>query len=92
MKCPESYVLPAQLNEIERRVYFNESTVDVVIHDVSNVSEVKIQPSEAAIRLNTHVDVEATATDSHGNQNSCKFQVALMREFFYKRKYYILKI
>lgn len=79
MKCPESYILPTKRNETERRVYFNESSVAVVIHDASNVTELKIQPSEAVLRLNTHIDVEATATDSHGNQNSCKFQVALMR-------------
>jgi hypothetical protein len=82
MKCPESYVLPAGVNEFERRVYFNESSVEVVIHDTSNVTELKIKPSEAVLRLNTYVEVEAIATDSHSNQNTCKFQVALMRKSF----------
>jgi hypothetical protein len=80
MKCPDSYALPAKAGETERQVYFNESTVAIVIHDISNVTELKIRPSEANIRLNSHVEVEALATDSHGNQNSCKFQVALMRK------------
>lgn len=81
MKCPESYVLPAKLNEEERHVVFNETTVAVVIHDSSNVTELKIQPAEATLKLNTHVEVEVLATDSHGNQNSCKFQVAFMCKF-----------
>lgn len=80
MKCPDSYSLPAKAEETERLVYFNESTVSIVIHDISNVTELKIRPTEVTIRLNSHVDVEAIATDSHGNQNSCKFQVALLAE------------
>ncbi|KAI6214115.1 Sushi, von Willebrand factor type A, EGF and pentraxin domain-containing protein 1 [Aphelenchoides besseyi] len=80
MKCPDSYAIHAKPNETERHVNFNETSVNLVIHDASNVTEIRIRPSDATIRLHSHVDVEVTATDVHSNQNSCKFQVALTPE------------
>lgn len=80
MKCPDSYSLHAHVNETERRVLFNESNINLVVHDASNITELRIRPAEATIRLHSHVEVEVSATDAHSNQNSCKFQVALMRE------------
>ncbi|KAI6239571.1 Sushi, von Willebrand factor type A, EGF and pentraxin domain-containing protein 1 [Aphelenchoides fujianensis] len=72
--------LHAHVNETERRVVFNESSINLVVHDASNITELRIRPAEATIRLHSHVEVEVSATDVHSNQNSCKFQVALMPE------------
>lgn len=80
MKCPESYTLPAAANETTRLVHFNQSDVHVVVHDLSPVPDFRLSPEKAELRLFQAVDVEATATDSHGNRASCRFQVALMRE------------
>lgn len=40
--CPNSYIVEAEQDIPDIRLYFNESTVDVKVHDVSNISEVFI--------------------------------------------------
>uniref|UniRef100_A0A914C4L0 Fibropellin-1 n=1 Tax=Acrobeloides nanus TaxID=290746 RepID=A0A914C4L0_9BILA len=80
MKCPDSYALSAKPGQMEQLVYFNESTVPMVIQDMSNITEIVFDPTKAVVKLGSHVNVEVTATDAHANKNKCKFQVALMQE------------
>ncbi|VDD92750.1 unnamed protein product, partial [Enterobius vermicularis] len=77
MKCPDSYIIPAVEGQEEELVYFNDSSVQMVIQDISNISEVVFTPTEALLTLGSHVTVEVTATDSVLNRNKCKFQVSL---------------
>ncbi|KAL3983031.1 EGF-like domain family protein [Acanthocheilonema viteae] len=77
MKCPDSYIVPANDGEFEKLITFNESTVQMVIQDTSNITDVTFEPSEALLTLSSHVTVEVTATDSASNRNKCKFQVSL---------------
>ncbi|CAJ0600817.1 unnamed protein product [Cylicocyclus nassatus] len=78
LKCPDSYALSAY--EPKMRVVFNLTTVPMVIQDVSNITEVTFNPSEANLESGDYVEVEVTATDALGNRNQCKFQVAYMPE------------
>lgn len=82
MKCPDSYSLPAKPGQTELLVYFNTTTVPMVIQDMSNITDIVFDPPKATIKLGSHVNVEAIATDAHANKNKCKFQVAFMRKFF----------
>lgn len=86
MKCPESYSMWADENELERKVYFNTKTIGqhLTVHDMSNITEIFFDPPEYVIKLGTHVTVEVIASDAHLNRNTCKFQVALMRKTFFK--------
>lgn len=77
MKCPDSYIIPAAEEQFEEMVYFNETGVQMVIQDISNISEVVFDPPQALLTLGSHVTVEVTATDSVSNRNKCKFQVSL---------------
>lgn len=88
MKCPESYSLWGEENEFERKIYFNTKTVgqNLVVQDMSNVSEIRFDPPQYVLKLGTHVTVEVTATDAHLNRNKCKFQVAFMRMFYFNFK------
>lgn len=85
MKCPESYSMWADENEFERKVYFNTSTIGqhLIVHDMSNITEIRFDPPQYVLKLGTHVTVEVTATDAQLNSNTCKFQVALMRKILY---------
>ncbi|PIO67379.1 EGF-like domain protein [Teladorsagia circumcincta] len=76
MKCPDSYSLSAF--EPKMRAVFNMTTVPMVIQDVSNITEVIFNPSEALLEPGDFVEVEVTATDALANRNQCKFQVAYM--------------
>ncbi|EPB80398.1 hypothetical protein ANCCEY_00495 [Ancylostoma ceylanicum] len=78
MKCPDSYALAAY--EPEMRAVFNLTTVPMVIQDVSNITEVVFNPSEAMLEPGDFVEIEVTATDALANRNQCKFQVAYMPE------------
>uniref|UniRef100_A0A9J2P4X9 Sushi, von Willebrand factor type A, EGF and pentraxin domain-containing protein 1 n=1 Tax=Ascaris lumbricoides TaxID=6252 RepID=A0A9J2P4X9_ASCLU len=80
MKCPDSYIIPAAEEQFEEMVYFNETGVQMVIQDISNISEVVFDPPQALLTLGSHVTVEVTATDSVSNRNKCKFQVSLQAE------------
>ncbi|CAD5221161.1 unnamed protein product [Bursaphelenchus okinawaensis] len=80
MKCPDSYSVFATANETTKHLVFNESTIHVVMHDLSNITEFTLSPPEADVHLFSAIDLEATATDSHNNRANCKFQVALMPE------------
>ena len=77
MKCPDSYSIPALEGELERSVYFNESSVELAVQDMSNITEITFTPSEAVLKVGGYVTVEASATDEHSNRNKCKFQVSL---------------
>ncbi|KJH47373.1 sushi domain protein [Dictyocaulus viviparus] len=78
MKCPDSYTLSAF--EPRLKVVFNLTTVPMVIQDVSNITEVVFNPSEAVLELGDFVEVDVTATDALANRNQCRFQVAYMRK------------
>lgn len=80
MKCPDSYTIPAGENETQRLVFFNESTVKLVVQDMSNITSIVFDPPQIALRLNSHVTVEVIASDAYSNRNKCKFQVALARK------------
>lgn len=82
MKCPESYIIPAAEGEFEKTVYFDENSVQMVIQDISNISEVTFDPSEAQLTLGSYVTVDVTATDSVSNRNKCKFQVSFQGILF----------
>ncbi|CAL2041939.1 unnamed protein product [Caenorhabditis brenneri] len=78
MKCPDSYTIP--VGNSTKHVIFDMTTVDLVLHDTSNVSEVTFTPSEATLKIGEFVEVTAQAEDENGNRNSCKFQVAYAPE------------
>ncbi|KAK0398751.1 hypothetical protein QR680_002734 [Steinernema hermaphroditum] len=80
MKCPDSYSIYTRDNESEQTVYFNESSVQMVIKDMSNISEVVFEPSEAKLKIGDFVTVEVSASDEHSNRNKCKFQVSMKAE------------
>lgn len=82
MKCPDSYIIPAKEGQFETFIYFNESTVPLVIQDMSNITDVTFKPSETVLTLGSHVTVEVTATDSASNRNKCKFQISLQGGLF----------
>ncbi|ULT97657.1 hypothetical protein L3Y34_005467 [Caenorhabditis briggsae] len=78
MKCPDSYTIP--VGNSTKHVIFDMTTVDLVLHDTSNVSEVTFSPTEATLKIGEFVEVTAQAEDENGNRNSCKFQVAYAPE------------
>uniref|UniRef100_A0A7E4V9J7 Sushi, von Willebrand factor type A, EGF and pentraxin domain-containing protein 1 n=1 Tax=Panagrellus redivivus TaxID=6233 RepID=A0A7E4V9J7_PANRE len=78
LKCPDSYALSAEQGESERTVFFNETSVELAVQDMSNITEITFEPALSTIKLGGYVTVEATATDEHSNRNKCKFQVSLM--------------
>ncbi|CAB3409318.1 unnamed protein product [Caenorhabditis bovis] len=78
MKCPDSYTIP--VGNSSTHVVFDVSTVDLVVHDTSNISEIVFTPSEADLKIGEYVEVSATAKDEYGNKNMCKFQVAYSPE------------
>ncbi|CAI4229546.1 unnamed protein product [Auanema sp. JU1783] len=78
LKCPDSYSIPAKEPQIV--LNFNQSTVPMVIQDVSNITEVIFSPATSKLRVGEYVDVEVTATDAFSNRNKCRFQVSYMHE------------
>uniref|UniRef100_A0A8R1HYY8 Sushi, von Willebrand factor type A, EGF and pentraxin domain-containing protein 1 n=1 Tax=Caenorhabditis japonica TaxID=281687 RepID=A0A8R1HYY8_CAEJA len=78
MKCPDSYTIP--VGNSTKHVVFDMSTVDLVLHDTSNVSDITFTPSEATLKIGDFVEVTVKAKDENGNRNSCKFQVAYAPE------------
>lgn len=71
-------------NETERLVTFNESTVALVIQDMSNITELTFEPNEFVLKVNSHVTVAVTVTDAQSNKNKCKFQIAFSRKFLFQ--------
>lgn len=82
--CPNSFVIETDEELTETNVAFNTSTVDLRIQDVSNITDITFEPTGAVLKLGKHVTVTVTASDSLGNQNSCKFQVIFRRKWFLK--------
>ncbi|KAL7070530.1 hypothetical protein ACQ4LE_010422, partial [Meloidogyne hapla] len=80
LKCPDSYAVWAQENQTELHMQFNESSVKLVVQDQSPITQISYEPSEARIKLDSHVTVEASVLDAHSNRNKCKFQIALLPE------------
>uniref|UniRef100_A0A915ITD3 HYR domain-containing protein n=1 Tax=Romanomermis culicivorax TaxID=13658 RepID=A0A915ITD3_ROMCU len=75
--CPNSYYVESEQDVPSLRLFFNETTTDVTINDVSNISEVTFDPKEAIVKMNRHITVTVSATDVFGNQASCKFQAVV---------------
>uniref|UniRef100_A0A183D5P4 HYR domain-containing protein n=1 Tax=Gongylonema pulchrum TaxID=637853 RepID=A0A183D5P4_9BILA len=76
-ECVVQLRIPAKEGQLEKTVFFNESSVQMVIQDTSNITDVTFEPAEALLTLGSHITVEVTATDSASNRNKCKFQVSL---------------
>ena len=79
MKCPDSYVVELEDEATEMLVYFNETSVNLVVQDTSNITDLVFEPPQALMQVGTHVTVTVRAMDELGNRNKCKFQVALRR-------------
>uniref|UniRef100_A0AC35U7X4 Sushi, von Willebrand factor type A, EGF and pentraxin domain-containing protein 1 n=1 Tax=Rhabditophanes sp. KR3021 TaxID=114890 RepID=A0AC35U7X4_9BILA len=80
LKCPESYFIPAEENEPSRGVYFNETTVRLIVQDVSDIKSIVFDPPYANVLYGKHVHVKVKVLDIFNNQNDCQFQVALLPE------------
>uniref|UniRef100_A0A0N4ZHL5 Fibropellin-1 n=1 Tax=Parastrongyloides trichosuri TaxID=131310 RepID=A0A0N4ZHL5_PARTI len=80
VKCPESYSLSAYSDENSRMLYFNESSVRMIIQDVSDIKNIKFEPPQYDLELGKHIQVKVTVEDIYNNANDCQFQVALLPE------------
>uniref|UniRef100_A0AAF5DN89 Sushi, von Willebrand factor type A, EGF and pentraxin domain-containing protein 1 n=1 Tax=Strongyloides stercoralis TaxID=6248 RepID=A0AAF5DN89_STRER len=80
VKCPESYLLSAHHDEISRMLYFNESSVRLIIQDISEIKSVTFNPTHYELQLMKHVQVKVTVEDIYNNINDCQFQIALLPE------------
>lgn len=78
MKCPDSYIVALESEANESQLYFNETSVNVIVQDTSEITEIVFEPPTALLKLNQHVTVTVRAMDKLGNQNKCKFQVCLV--------------
>lgn len=73
--CPKSYVIELQRPQESYEVNLNESLGHVRATDESGVGLIRVQPERAVIPVNGYRNVTVMASDRHGNQALCHFQV-----------------
>uniref|UniRef100_A0A0N5BUC2 Cubilin n=1 Tax=Strongyloides papillosus TaxID=174720 RepID=A0A0N5BUC2_STREA len=80
VKCPESFSLSVNNNELSRILYFNESSVRMIIQDISEIKSITFDPPKYELQVMKHVQVKVTVEDVYDNVNDCQFQIALLPE------------
>ncbi|ODN06404.1 Fibropellin-1 [Orchesella cincta] len=77
LSCPQSYVVELLDKQASYQVYFNETRRRINATDASGPVTVNFIPESSIIPVGGFENVTVVASDKHGNQATCHFQVSV---------------
>jgi len=77
LTCPQSYVVELVDKQASYQVYFNETRRRINATDAAGPVKVAFIPESAIIPVGGFENVTVVASDKHGNQAQCNFQVSV---------------
>lgn len=78
LSCPHSYVVELVDRQPSYQVYFNETRRRINTSDESGPVRIEYIPESSIIPIGGFENVTVIASDKHGNQASCNFQVSVV--------------